>query len=426
MGRNKIDFEKNRCKKIERNKIKRKNKTYNPFRNIMAPTKKKKKKIQNKVLNILNTNKFYAKPVKIKDKVIISIPKSFCFIENANETINILKQITSAIFNWKIKKIYFDYSNCEMLGLDASLVTDIIVLNGLELRKKIGLKIGLAGNYPKSESAIEIFLNSGLIKHLGISKVESPDVRRLDPFAYEKDTNLMTNKVIEYYNNCLKTSGFVLNDEGVNHFNKLVGEIIDNANQHCGENGIWYVSGHFSKNVKSEKVPKGKLTFISLGDTIYESLKYNTISDKTKKKLENQTKYHEKLFDFGWNEESSWTVFALQWMISRKKTDDNDRGTGTIKFIESFTELGKTINNEIPKMIILSGHTHILFDGTYTLKDSKERKGTKVIAFNKTNDLNKRPDEKYVKLLNNKFPGTIISCEFYVDKEYLKKIKEEK
>ena len=52
LGRNKIDFEKNRCKKIERNKIKRKNKTYNPFRNIMAPTKKKKKKIQNKVLNI--------------------------------------------------------------------------------------------------------------------------------------------------------------------------------------------------------------------------------------------------------------------------------------------------------------------------------------------------------------------------------------
>ena len=142
MGRNKIDFEKNRCKKIERNKIKRKNKTYNPFRNIIAPTKKKK--IQNKVLNILNTNKFYAKPVKIKDKVIISIPKSFCFIENANETINILKQINSAIFNWKIQKIYFDYLNCEMLGLDASLVTDIIVLNGLELRKKIGFKIGFS------------------------------------------------------------------------------------------------------------------------------------------------------------------------------------------------------------------------------------------------------------------------------------------
>ena len=51
LGRNKIDFEKNRCKKIERNKIKRKNKTYNPFRNIMAPTKKKKKKIQNNGLS---------------------------------------------------------------------------------------------------------------------------------------------------------------------------------------------------------------------------------------------------------------------------------------------------------------------------------------------------------------------------------------
>lgn len=236
----------------------------------------------------------------------------------------------------------------------------------------------------------------------------------------------MTNKVIEYYNNCLSTSGFVLNEKGIIHFSKLVGEIIGNADEHSGENGTWYVSGHFSKNTSEEKIAKGKLTFISFGDSIYESLKNNTISETMKEKLKRQTKYHEKLFNIGWNEESSWTVFGLQWMISRKKTADNDRGTGTIKFIESFTELGKTINNDIPKMIIMSGHTHILFDGTYILKDSPHKKGTKVIAFNETNDLKKRPDQKYVKLLENKFPGTIISCEFYVDKEYLKTIKEEK
>lgn len=77
-------------------------------------------------------------------------------------------------------------------------------------------------------------------------------------------------------------------------------------------------------------------------------------------------------------------------------------------------------------MTILSGNTHILFDGTYTLKEKKINKTTtKVIAFNSTNDLKKRPNEKYVKILENKFPGTIISCEFYVDREYLTMIKEE-
>jgi hypothetical protein len=146
----------------------------------------------------------------------------------------------------------------------------------------------------------------------------------------------MTNKVIEYYNTCLSSNGFILNKKGVIHFNKLVGEIIGNANEHSGKNGTWYVSGHFSKSDENS-VDKGRLTFISFGNTIYESLKSRTTSEKIKKKLNNHTKVHASLFNIRWNEESSWTVFALQWMISRLKTDDNDRGTGTIKFIESFT-----------------------------------------------------------------------------------------
>jgi len=40
--------------------------------------------------------------------------------------------------------------------------------------------------------------------------------------------------------------------------------------------------------------------------------------------------------------------------------------------------------------------------------------------------LKKRPDKKAVKLLKNKFPGTIITVEFFVDSRYLKSIKEDK
>lgn len=426
MGRCKIDYEKNRCLKIARNKKKRKNKKHNPFAPILKHNPKFQ--IKDRVVKTIFNNNFFTKIVKKHGEAIITIPKIFCIVENPSISLIILKQISKAIFDNNVNSIYFDYSNCETLGLDASLVTDIIVLRGKALRNKMGIKTKLAGNFPKSVRAKEIFLNSGLIKHLGISKVESPHVKRLDPFLYEKNPNLMTNKVINYYNSCLSTSGFVLNDKGINYFNNLVGEIIDNAEQHSGKYGEWFVSGHFSHDNNIEKIPKGRLTFISFGNTIYESLKNDTVDDFIKNKLEKQTKYHKKLFDFSWNEESSWTVFALQWMISRKKTQFNDRGTGTIKFIDSFTELGKTINNEIPKMAILSGHTHILFDGTYTLKEQTTHRNTKVkvIAFNKSNNLRQKPDSKYVKLLNSKFPGVIISCDFYVDKAYLTKIKEEK
>ncbi len=420
MGKLKIYYNKNRWAKIERNRIKRKDKVHNPLAYFLS----KKDNIKNKTLQILSKNNFFTKMNKEQNKVKIKFPKAFCFIKNPDITLNILKQINTAIFDNNVTKIYLDYSNCEIFGLDASLITDVIILEGIEIKRKMGYKVDLVGNIPKTPMAREIFLNSGLIKHLGISKIESPNVQRLDPFIYDKNTNLMTNKVIEYYNNCLRTSGYTLNEKGINHFNKLIGEIIGNADEHSGKNGIWFVSGHFSKSLNETDISKGRLTFISFGNTIYESLKKST-NEIIKNKLENQTKLHKNFFGLGWNEESSWTVFALQWMISSKKTEENDRGTGTIKFIESFTELGKTINNEIPKMIILSGHTYILFDGTYTLKDSKKNnKITKAIAFNKNNDLNKKADGKYVKLLNNRFPGTIISCEFYVDKEYLKKIKE--
>ena len=169
------------------------------------------------------------------------------------------------------------------------------------------------------------------------------------------------------------------------------------------------------------------MVFISIGNTIYENLKYNTKCDLTLKKLEKHLKYHKPLFDFAWNEEGSLTVLGLQYKIS-SVTDEKhpDRGTGTIQFIDSFSKLGSKIDGDIPKMAILSGSTHILFDGTYNLKEKNiDNTSVKTIAFNKDNDIKKKPNSKYVKILNNRFPGVIISTNFYVDSRYLKKKEED-
>ena len=44
-----------------------------------------------------------------------------------------------------------------------------------------------------------------------------------------------------------------------------------------------------------------------------------------------------------------------------------------------------------------------------------------LIAFNEENDLSKKPDSKYVKRIDENLPGTMISMEFYLDKEYIEK-----
>ena len=425
----KICFEKNRIKKIARNKKKRKNKKYNPNKNYFLQTKKSLYVKKSKVHKILEKNKFVKKVEFINKKVVIIIPKEFCFIRNPEQTLDVLKQINYFFEKTKIKEIFFDYSECEFLGLDASVITDVIVIDGLKYREKLNIPVELNGNLPITDSARQVFINSGLLKHLNISNnVEDPLVERLDPFIKDKSVLSLTNNVILYYRNCLRRNGYDLTLKGIDVFNNLAGEIIDNLWNHCGVDGDWFVSGHFAQKDNNE-LGKGTLTFISFGNSIYESLKEPTVSSKIKKKLEVQTKWHKKLFEIGsWNEETSWTLFALQYKISRFNSKTNpDRGTGTIKFIENFSILGKTFDNDKPLMTILSGNTHILFDGTYTLKKKIIRnKEVPVIAFNDENDLRKRPNKKFVKLLKNKFPGTIITVEFFVDRRYLKSIKEGK
>ena len=75
-------------------------------------------------------------------------------------------------------------------------------------------------------------------------------------------------------------------------------------------------------------------------------------------------------------------------------------------------------------MILLSGSTHILFDGKYQLKEGHkgDSNGRLTIAFNQYNDLTRRPDPDYVRSLKGFFPGTLISMRFSVDNRYLSSV----
>lgn len=309
----KINFEKNRINKIARNKKKRKNKKYDPNKNYFLQSIKTLRVEKTKVQKTLEKNEFIKKVDTINKKAIIKIPREFCFIRNPEQTLEVLKQINYFFDKTKIEEIFFDYSECELLGLDASVVTDVIVIDGLKYRKRLDIPSKLNGNFPKTNSAIQVFINSGLLKHLDISDgVEDPLVERLEPFVKNKSSLDLTNEVILYYQKCLQRNGYELTSKGIDKFNNLVGEIIDNLGNHSGEDGDWFVSGHFAQRENNE-LGKGTLTFISFGNTIYESLKEPTVSPIIKKKLVSHTKCHKKLFEVGsWDEETSWTVFALQ------------------------------------------------------------------------------------------------------------------
>ncbi len=422
-----LPFLLNRAKKIERNKKKRLGKKYMSWKRIDY-TQSEKYVADSKLRRVLKDKGFYQRDRHYSaDKNIgrVIMPVIFCLVRNPEETICTLRKINYMLHVVKVKSLYLDYSKCEFLGLGASVIMDAMVMMERVERTRKQSDLIVEGNYPNTDEALQMFLVSGLIKHLEIKdtrKVESPRIERLDPFMKSCDSNELTNKVIDYYDRCLKRNGYQLTPEGINYFNELAGEIIDNLENHSGKNGTWYVSGHFEQS-KNEELGKGSLVFISIGNTIYESLK-ETASNDIRLKLD--TYFHKQYGNLAniRNKERSWTMLALQYMISRlNNSEDPDRGTGTIKFIESFTALGNTSGDDRPLMSVISGGIQIIFDGTYKILYNDKK--IPVIAFNKDNDLNKKPDGNVVKLLQNKFPGVIISIEFYVDKKYLTKVRNE-
>ena len=104
-----------------------------------------------------------------------------------------------------------------------------------------------------------------------------------------------------------------------------------------------------------------------------------------------------EFFASGWDEKNLLTLVALQGDVSSKNTSEDDtRGNGTVEMIEFFDKISHELSpsDSSPEMAIISGSSHIRFDGTYSLGDDDSER--KVIAFNQPNDLNHPPDKEYV------------------------------
>lgn len=113
----KINFEKNRIKKIARNKKKRKNKKYNPNKNyFLQPIKSSNAKmLRTKVQKILEKNNFIKKIDIESNKAIIRIPKEFCFIRNPEQTLDVLKRINYFLRRQKLRKYSLIIQNVNYL-----------------------------------------------------------------------------------------------------------------------------------------------------------------------------------------------------------------------------------------------------------------------------------------------------------------------
>lgn len=399
-----------------RHRNKRKKKKYNPNKSHLLLNKRFTPTVPIE-LNLLKT-----KVVK-SPKMEITLPLSFSIKNNSRKTIEIIKEITNYFFEENDLELIINCNETTDMDLSALILLDTIIVRGTHYLNKKGYKCFINGYLPKDPQTKEIFIYSGLPKHLNLlGDVIDKKIEILDPFLTINDTNIETHRIINYYNNCLKRNGYQLNTKGKVFFHSLINEIVDNARIHNGYKEKFYCGGFYSDRSK-----KGQLSIISFGNTIYESLNSETTTEEIKIKINDYIDCQKKFYDINYNEEMAWTVCALQYKISRFNSElTPDRGTGTIRFMEAFMNMGRTVNNDIPEMTLVSGKSQILFDGTYILKEEViNGESIQVIAFNKNNNLKEKPDKKYVKDVGVKFPGVIINVEFFVDRNYLERFKEE-
>ncbi len=370
----------------------------------------------------------------------IEYPRVFSFIENPEETIRALDHTVRVILS-RPRRMEFDQSKCVDVDLCAASVLNALVRDA---RRKQSIRC--AGVLAEDAEANEILRATGLPKELAVQGVNTvprgfsnfaltQGRARTSSEAMRSDKGLLSTRLTQYVDQCLKQFGSRLTDNGRQHIAELTAEVIDNAERHSGK-VRWWIAGYLRRKPNDE-LGDCHIVIFNVGDSIAQSLRKLPSNASLRGDIEALVAKHRKggIFGFGpkWQEDDLWTLYALQQGVSARNVQPpgspiGDNGQGTIRMIQWFQELGKRADGaESPKMAVVSGATYILFDGQYSIRNQVVGNGRirKVITFNDQNSLEYPPDERCVRSLDESFPGTMISLRFFLDRPHLIGLQQE-
>jgi hypothetical protein len=305
------------------------------------------------------------------------------------------------------------------------LVADELRVEHRDSRKKPRFN----GLYPKSPAGRRFVRGFGIIKHLELLEHALPDEEadRVKTFHRRRrhyssvakpeqadPKSVAIARFVDYVNECLSGQSRQLTPKARQMLGAYVSEIVDNAEEHPGMSD-WTITGYLDT---SDAMQVCTLSIFNFGNTIADTLKALEPQSYTAVQIAPYLEIHRRrsLFSPAWREQDLLTLVALQGHVSSKnESDANHRGQGTVNFIEFFQRVHAECSRHGSgaRMAIVSGGTHILFDGAYKL--SEDEQGRKRIAFNTNNSLYEKPDSNYVRSLGSvTFPGTIISIQFAI------------
>lgn len=369
------------------------------------------------------------KPEESKRRVRFSLPPAFSIMEAPERALAALSSLAREMQAHRLAHVHLDFSKLTEYDLGANGVLDVLVDELRSEARQTGRKIRWTGKYPPDPAHRRFVRALGVIKQLKILHEYPPQeeherlklfdtrsrhyMRSLRPQQISR-TGKTTVSFARHIDNCLSVVGKSLTPSGRESLCRYVAEILDNAEEH-GAMLDWSIQGYLDPHLP---IPMCEIVIFNFGLTISQTFENLPENSFAREEIQKYLDLHQRrgFFSPGWRREDLFTLIALQDRVSSKNKDaSGSRGYGTVDLIEFFQRVHSECSSSGPtapaKMVIVSGSTYIRFDGTYAMKPNQE--GNRIIAFNKDNDLNQKPDSSHIRKLDGvSFPGTLISLKF--------------
>lgn len=369
----------------------------------------------------------------------VRMPAKFSIIENPVGVVQLMAAFAATQRAKRLSSFFIDFRDVKTHDLGAHTLLDVVVdeiAAEARLHKK---RLRWRGTYPKDESIRRLMKSLGIIRQLKVEH-EYPDedeaahlrvfsrrckhyIRQLRPEKID-EKGLVAAAFADHMNACLAKVGKQLKIEARALLCSYLGEVIENAEVHAGMVD-WMVHGYLDASLA---VPLCEIVILNFGRSFAQSLEDLEQNSFTRMQIQPFLDVHSKQnwFSQTWRREDLLTLVALQGNVSSRNTDeDSTRGQGTADLIEFFQRVHDEckVGDATARMTIVSGGTRLYFDGTYRMKQNAS--GTRIIAFNASNDLNEKPDPSFVMPLRGAYlPGTAICIQFPLASTSLGDLKE--
>lgn len=373
---------------------------------------------------------------KGKKDFILKRPINYAFSTDPRDALCPIFDLAWHIRNYECKSLFHDHSEVKEIDLSSEVVMRYILSEIDNEYASQGKQIHHHGRVSNRKDKKTIRINKlirgvGTIRQLASSSAQlsSSEQAALEVFYKTNypETEIATSgatthkersavQFTDHINKCLNRVGWRLNRLARKRLSDYTAEITDNIWEHSGQNN-WFIAGYLDTDYEPKRCEITICNFgLSMAETFLKLPPNHYSWNKVSRYIEMHK--HRSLFCSDWRQEDLLTLLALQGSISSKNIDELDsRGNGTLDLLGFFQKMSDECseycqdgNGNRPKMFVLSGSTHILIDGRYTLNFLSPKS---VNAFNKDNDLLKRPDYDLVTPLHKfHFPGTIVGIEF--------------